>query len=142
MGDAQVALVFRNLKPLTNEDEQKILAFALQHTVQIYMQPAGIDLIYLLAQQTPMELSYQLTDLGVSVYFDPLDFTQVNQPINQQMVNLAIELLQVNDKDRILDLFCGLGNFSLAIATKGAAVVGVEGDAAMVKKASENARAK
>jgi 23S rRNA (uracil1939-C5)-methyltransferase len=140
MGDKDVALVFRNLKPLAENDEQKIIDFASQHQVKIYMQPGGIETIYLLQPQTPVELNYQLPDFGITIDFDPLDFTQVNQPINQKMVKLAVELLELTKEDNVLDLFCGLGNFSLAIAKKAASVVGVEGDAVMVRKATDNAR--
>jgi 23S rRNA (uracil1939-C5)-methyltransferase len=103
------------------------------------MQPGGNDSIYSIMPHQE-ELYYHLPDQDIKLFFAPLDFTQVNAAINKKMVTLAVELLDLNAKDHVLDLFCGLGNFSLAIAQKAAQVIGVEGDAAMVKKATENAQ--
>lgn len=140
MGDTAVALVFRNLKPLTDNDVALLKAFGEKHHIQIYMQPGGIESVALLTEENKEALSYQITAANVSLHFDPLDFTQVNAGINQQMVPLAMDLLNIQANDIILDLFCGLGNFSIPMARHALKVVGVEGDLRMVEKAKENAK--
>lgn len=137
MGDDECVLVFRILEPLTPEDEQLLIAFAKEHSVAIYTQDAGPDSIRPLSD--PVQLSYRLTNYDLTLEFLPNDFTQVNTELNRLMLGHALELLQPEKSDRILDLFCGLGNFTLPIAQRCEEVVGVEGDSELVQRARANA---
>jgi 23S rRNA (uracil1939-C5)-methyltransferase len=137
IADNAVALVVRVLEDLTAADRELLLQFARQHGVQIYIQPGGYETIAPLSEVTPLE--YRLPQFDVTVRFQPSDFVQVNGELNARMVARAIELLAPAPADRVLDLFCGLGNFSLPIARSGAHVVGVEGDAGLVARARKNA---
>jgi 23S rRNA (uracil1939-C5)-methyltransferase len=137
VADNAVALVVRVLEELTAADRELLLQFARQHSVQIYIQPGGYETIAPLGEVTPLE--YRLPQFDVTVRFQPSDFVQVNGELNARMVARAIELLAPAPADRVLDLFCGLGNFSLPIARSGAHVVGVEGDAGLVARARQNA---
>lgn len=140
-GDDEVALIFRNLVELTEEDKHKLKQFALDYNFRIYLQPKGPDSVYLLHPETaPEYLSYSLPDFSVNYLFKPTDFTQVNSVINRKMVKQAIELLDLKEYDNVLDLFCGLGNFSLAIAKHANYVYGVEGSQEMVERATMNMR--
>jgi 23S rRNA (uracil1939-C5)-methyltransferase len=132
------ALIFRHLAPLTSDDEWEVSAFAQRHGVHVYLQAAGPASIRPLfpAQST---LSYSLPDFAVRFEFEPSDFTQVNAAMNRVLVRRAIGLLAPEPGDRIADFFCGLGNFTLPIARRGAAVIGVEGSAALVRRAQVNA---
>lgn len=139
-GDDAVALIFRNLEPLTSEDEALVTTFAQTHGFKIYLQPEGMDSVYLFhPPEAPEYLTYALPDHGIQFQFHPTDFTQVNAEINRAMVNQAIEHLQLTSTDRVLDLYCGLGNFSLPMAKYCASVLGIEGSQTMVKRAQENA---
>ncbi|MDH5834773.1 23S rRNA (uracil(1939)-C(5))-methyltransferase RlmD [Luteimonas kalidii] len=133
-----VALVFRHLQPLGERDLEALRAFAPRHRVAVFLQPGGVDSVHPLTPAAP-SLSFRLEDGDVSLAFRPLDFIQVNAPINALMIARAFELLDLRSEDRVLDLFCGLGNFTLPMARRVAAVVGVEGDAGLVARARENA---
>lgn len=140
IGDIDVALVFRHLVNLTEDDREKLIAFGKQYQFQIYLQPNAPALIEKLwPEDNHPRLAYSLPAFDLEFLFHPLDFTQVNLTMNRLMVNQAIQLLDIGTSDRVLDLFCGIGNFSLPIARRAKEVVGVEGSAEMVKRASENA---
>lgn len=138
-----VAMIVRHLKPLINSDVQQLLAFAREVNWQLYLQPEGYDTAHRIDQpDAPMRLHYELPDFDVRFAFSPLDFTQVNCDINRQMVTLACDLLNLKQGERVLDLFCGLGNFSLPLARRvgpSGQVVGVEGSPEMVARGFENA---
>jgi len=137
VADNAVALVVRVLEELTAADRELLLKFAREHHVQIYIQPGGYETIAPLSEVTPLE--YRLPQFDVTVRFQPNDFVQVNGELNAQMVARAVELLAPAPGEQLLDLFCGLGNFSLPLARSGAHVVGVEGDAGLVARARGNA---
>ena len=132
------ALVFRHLQPLSQADRDRLAAFAAEEGLQVYLQPGGPDTVQQLAgPQVP--LRYGHPDFGVTVDFGPLDFIQVHAEINRRMVRRAIDLLETAPDCRVLDLFCGLGNFTLPLARRAGEVVGVEGDARMLERARVNA---
>lgn len=138
MDDAQCVLILRLLEPLSADDEQALLAFAACNDVVFYTQTGGPDTVMPLRE--PVELAYRLPDFNLQLRFGPSDFTQVNTDINRKMVARAVELLDLAPHDRVLDLFCGIGNFTLPIARTASAVIGVEGDAGLVERARSNAR--
>ena len=141
VGDHAVELVFRVLDPPTTGDEAKLLRFGEQHGVRISLQTAGPDSIASLDQSSPREtLYYDLPESGVRIHFEATDFVQVNGPGNRRMVTAAVEHLQLQADDRVLDLYCGIGNFSLPVARRAGEVLGIEGEAAQVERAAENAR--
>jgi len=137
--DTKTALVFRHLEELSESDKSALTEFAKQHNVQILLQPGGPDSITALWPEDPSVLSYTLKEQQVFIEFKVNDFTQVNNEINQLMVSNALQMLELNSQDKVLDLFCGLGNFTLAMARQCAEVTGVEGTMSMVIKARENA---
>lgn len=137
--DLVIALVLRILEPLQPEDEAKLMDFAAQHGVVFWLQPKGPDTIVPFDPTSPAELSYGLPEFGVRIHFLPTDFTQVNAGINRVLVGRALRLLDVQPGDRVADLFCGLGNFSLPIARSAREVVGVEGSVTMTERAAVNA---
>src|SRR3569623_2040801 len=139
--DQGVALVFRHLDPLSAADIDALRAFGHQHDFFIYLQPAGPDSVRPLWPEDA-RLSYRLAEFDVELEFLPTDFTQVNGAINGAMVQRALDLLDLHANERVLDLFCGIGNFTLPIARRAAVVVGVEGDAKLVARAHDNARAR
>lgn len=140
-GDDQVALVFRHLEPLSSVDVEALITFGQEESFDIYLQPGGHDTVHKIWPEDGDErLSYALTDFDLKMRFHPLDFTQVNADINRQMVRKALEYLAPQPGERVLDLFCGLGNFTLPLARSGAEVVGVEGSEAMVARGQENAQ--
>jgi 23S rRNA (uracil1939-C5)-methyltransferase len=141
-GDATVALIFRHLVPLSPADQQRLRDFADQTGFIIFLQPKGPDSVHLFYPETGESwLSYTLPETQICFKFLPTDFTQVNMSLNQAMITQAIDLLAPNKQDRVLDLFCGLGNFSLPLAKQVAFVLGVEGSVAMVQRAQMNAAA-
>ncbi|MDP3705937.1 MAG: 23S rRNA (uracil(1939)-C(5))-methyltransferase RlmD [Legionellaceae bacterium] len=141
-GDDDVAFILRNLTPLSQSDEEKIKVFADRTHFRIFLQPGGPDSVYLFHPTNVSEfLTYRLPQFGIEYQFHPTDFTQVNAGINRLMVPLALQLLDLNANDVVLDLFCGLGNFSLPLATQCAHVIAVEGSDAMVRRADMNAKA-
>jgi 23S rRNA (uracil1939-C5)-methyltransferase len=138
-GDDRTALVFRNLAPLSQDDRARLLEFGEREGFAIFLQPGGNDTVTPLDGGDP-ELHFALPAHGVDYAFRPLDFIQVNGAMNQRMVEHALALLDPAPHQRVLDLFCGLGNFTLPLARRCARVVGVEGDAGLVRRAHENAR--
>lgn len=138
-GDNQTALIFRHLEPLSDADTEKLIGFAREMSYCVYLQAAGPDSITPLWPQAP-HLSYSLPDYGLELAFLPNDFIQVNAELNRKMIRQALTLLDVQQGERLLDLFCGIGNFSLPLAKQGAHVVGIEGDVALVQRARNNAQ--
>jgi 23S rRNA (uracil1939-C5)-methyltransferase len=138
VGENATALVLRVLGPPAAADLAALRAFAAAHGVEFYLQPGGYDTVAPLDPPgTP--LWYTLPDFDVELRFQPTDFVQVNAGINRQAVSLAVRLLDPAPGDAVLDLFCGLGNFTLPLARRAARVVGVEGDAGLVGRARDNA---
>ena len=138
-GDDGVALIVRHLEPLSERDQQALQGFCEENELQLYLQPGGNDTVHKVWPEGEERLSYRLPQFDLQMKFHPTDFTQVNQEINQDMIAKALDFMDVQPDERILDLFCGLGNFTLPLATKAAQVVGVEGDDAMVVRGRENA---
>lgn len=143
-GDHETSLLVRHIEKLNNADVNQLRQFALHKGWQLYLQPKGPESLRRIdEEQGPMRLHYALNAFDVNFAFSPLDFTQVNATVNEQMVQLACELLQLQQGERVLDLFCGLGNFSLPLArcvgAKGQ-VVGVEASEEMVQRATDNAK--
>ena len=137
-----VALVFRHLQALPSQDQDKLLAFGEEKGVAIYLQPGGLDTVHRIYPGAGEDrLYYQLPDAGLRMAFHPNDFTQVNAEINRQMIARALSLLELTDNDRVLDLFCGLGNFTLPLAKRCGHATGVEGSEVMVGRAQENGAA-
>lgn len=140
-GRPQYALVLRILEPLTTADEAALRSFAETHGVVFYLQPAGPGSVRLFYPETVSGLRYALPEFDVVHHFQPTDFTQVNHGINRVLVRRALALLMPQADERIADLFCGLGNFTLPIARSGAQVVGIEGSKELVERARANAAA-
>lgn len=137
-GDDRTALVFRNLQPLGEEDRARLLAFGARESFAIFLQPAGNDSVAPIDGGS-VQLHFGLPEFGLEYAFRPLDFIQVNGEMNQKMVVRALALLDPKPHERVLDLFCGLGNFTLPLAQRARAVVGVEGEAGLVQRARDNA---
>ena len=142
VGDANsCALVFRHLQMLPPSDLKKFSDFAEEHCLDLYLQSAGLaSVVKHYPPDSEARLHYQLPDYNLTMAFHPMDFTQVNADINHSMLASALELLDLKKTDKVLDLFCGLGNFTLPMATKAASVVGVEGSDEMVLRGNENAQ--
>jgi 23S rRNA (uracil1939-C5)-methyltransferase len=140
VGDNAAALVFRHLLPLTQDDHAQLRAFAREHGIHLWLQPGGPETAQPF-EPPQSELYYEVPDFGVRVHFRPTDFTQVNHAVNRMLVARAMELLDPQPGERIADLFCGLGNFSLPIARRGAQVIGFEGSRELVERARQNAAA-
>jgi 23S rRNA (uracil1939-C5)-methyltransferase len=138
VGDAATVLVMRNLQPLPDDDRARLLAFERAHGIRFYLQSGGLDTVAPL-QGAPAELSFSIAAFGLEIAFQPTDFVQVNAAVNRELVAAAVALLGAGPGDRVLDLFCGLGNFTLALARAAGEVVGAEGDAALVERAARNA---
>lgn len=140
VGEDATALVFRHLESLTAADQEKLIEFAKTHQFHIYLQPnPPIPLYKLWPADGNERLTYTLPDHSIVMQFHPLDFTQINFEINQLMVNHAIHLLNLRADDTVLDLFCGIGNFTLPIARQVKQITGIEGSEIMVGRAKENA---
>jgi 23S rRNA (uracil1939-C5)-methyltransferase len=137
--DNAVALVVRHLAPFDADDLDHMAAFAKNHDVQMFLQPGGLKTIHALYPTEPEPLYYSLADYNIKLEFLPSDFLQVNSKVNEKMIAKAIEYLEIKDSDAVLDLFCGLGNFSLPLAACGAGVMGVEGEQMLVDRAIHNA---
>lgn len=139
IGEGVTAMVLRIMAPLSKDDEVKLKEFADQYQVQWWLQTKGPETA---EPYYPVksDLHYLLPEFGVKMPFKPTDFTQVNHHINRVLVARALRLLDVQKNERIADLFCGLGNFTLPIATLAAEVVGIEGSDALTERALENAR--
>ncbi|MFN3311762.1 MAG: 23S rRNA (uracil(1939)-C(5))-methyltransferase RlmD, partial [Thermomonas sp.] len=139
-GDAATALVFRHLQPLSADDRARLAAFGQEHGFVIFLQPGGVDSVHPLGADAA--LAFPLPQWDITLQFRPLDFIQVNARLNEAMIARALDLLEVQPGERVLDLFCGLGNFTLPLARMAGdgAVVGVEGDAGLVARARANAQ--
>ncbi|MBL8471451.1 MAG: 23S rRNA (uracil(1939)-C(5))-methyltransferase RlmD [Rhodocyclaceae bacterium] len=137
-GDDATVLVFRHLEPLSDADRGALTQFGRQHGVKIWLQPGGPDSARPLAEGDE-ELYYTIPDFGLRFEFRPTEFTQVNFAVNRMLVRRAVRLLEAAPGQRVLDLFCGLGNFTLPIARSGADVLGIEGSAGLVARANANA---
>ncbi len=140
VADNAVALVLRVLQPPTPEDRSKLLEFAQAHGVRFYLQPGGLDSVRPLADQPAPPLIYRLPGFDLELEFGPTDFIQINGAINETLVSRAVQLLELAADSTVLDLYCGLGNFTLALAKVARHVVGVEGDRGLVERARGNAR--
>ena len=139
-GDKDIALIFRHMEILREDDAKKLIDFGLQHNFHIYLQPEGPASVHRIYPEKGEErLSYRLDEFSLDMKFHPSDFTQVNADINIQMISRGIDWLDLSSEDRVLDLFCGLGNFTLPLARKASKVIGVEGDDSMVVRGRENA---
>ena len=141
-GDHVTALVLRHLEPLSASDLLLLREFALRHSVdgqviQWWLQPKGPDTVHLM-EQGGAQLDYGLPDFGITMPFKPTDFTQVNPHINRVLVTRALRLLDVKKDERVIDWFCGLGNFTLPLATQAREVLGIEGSDTLVKRSHEN----
>ncbi len=137
-GDEQCALVFRHMRELPEGDLAALRRFARDHDVAVLLQPKGPDSIHPLEPE-PVQLDYELPEFNVRLAFEASDFTQVNAGLNRSMLHQAMQLLQPGTKDCVLDLFCGLGNFTLPLARLAGRVVGIEGDRGLVERARANA---
>jgi 23S rRNA (uracil1939-C5)-methyltransferase len=142
VGDAPpgttTVLVLRHLEPLHADDVARLRAFGREHALQWWLQPGGPDTARALDAGGPA-LEYDLPEFGLRLGFSPTDFTQVNHDVNRALVSRAVRLLDPQPGDRVIDWFCGLGNFSLPLATRAGALLGVEGSAALVHRARDNA---
>ena len=138
VSEGTTALVFRHLDPLCESDLDTLKQFSIDQDIHVYLQPGGPDTVFPFWPEQSI-LSYHLPEQGIEIRFQPTDFTQVNTDINQQMVRRVLEMLALDQQDRVLDLFCGLGNFTLPMARLAGTVTGVEGDAGLVNRARENA---
>ena len=138
-GDTVDVLVLRVLEPPSDDDKALFKAFADQHGVHLYLQPKGPDTAYPFWPEQPADLFYALPEFGIKMPFFPTEFTQVNHDVNRVLVHRALALLAPQPGERVADMFCGIGNFSLPIARSGAHVTGIEGSASLVKRATENA---
>ena len=138
-GDDLVALIFRHLQPLSTRDLDALTTFAQTHLLGVYLQPGGVDSVKAL---WPLDarLSFVLPAYDVELEFQPLDFIQVNGGMNIRMIDQALALLEPHPADNVLDLLCGLGNFTLPLARRSGSVTGVEGDAGLVRRAEANAQ--
>jgi 23S rRNA (uracil1939-C5)-methyltransferase len=132
------ALVFRHLEPLSEADTERLQQFAGEHQFQVYLQPGGPDSVRPLRPGSS-SLSYHLPAEDIEIQFRPTDFTQINSAINEQMIARVLAMLALDKADSVLDLFCGLGNFTLPMARQAGVVVGVEGDSGLVSRARDNA---
>jgi len=140
VGDNATALVFRHLLPLEESDRGWLKRFAETHGVHVWLQPGGPESAYPF-HPADSALYYELPEFSLRLQFRPTEFTQVNFAVNRVLVSRAVRLLDPQPGERVADLFCGLGNFSLPLAAKGAAVVGFEGSAELVARARTNAAA-
>jgi 23S rRNA (uracil1939-C5)-methyltransferase len=140
IGDNAAVLVFRHLLPLSAEDLKRLEEFAIAHDVHVWLQPGGPDSAKPF-HPAKSELYYELPEFGVRIAFGPTDFTQVNHGVNRILVSRAVRLLDPQPGERVADLFCGLGNFSLPLARRGAQVIGLEGSRQLIEQARRNAAA-
>ena len=140
IGDEQCVLSLRVLEPPTVADQERMRAFGREHKMSLCLQSKGPDTIVPLDREPEVIPTYALPDLGLEFKFKPAMFTQVNYDINRQMINRVLETFNLDENDTVLDLFCGLGNFTLPMAKFAGYVVGIEGDLPLVNHARENAR--
>ena len=141
IAENSIALVFRVLDEPDAADKEHLIAFGTENSCRIYLQPGGLDSLQLIEPASIDEaLYYTLPEFDIRIDFEPVDFVQVNSEINQRMVHFAIEQLRPGPNDRVLDLYCGIGNFSLPLARRSGTVLGVEGEKTLVARAAENAK--
>ena len=140
VGESARAMVLRVLDEPTKNDLQLLADFGEEHDIDIYLQPGGPGTVSPLATRETSILNYSLPAFDISLEFAATDFVQVNAQVNEAMVSRTIDLLEVKSADRVLDLYCGIGNFSLPLASCSAAVLGVEGAGGLVARAANNAR--
>ena len=138
-GDVADVLVFRVLEPPTDADQALLKLFAETQGVHVYLQSKGPETAQPLWPPQPADLYYTLPEFGIKMPFFPTEFTQVNHEVNRVLVHRALMLLAPQAGERVADMFCGIGNFSLPIARSGAQVLGIEGSASLVKRAADNA---
>ena len=141
VGEEVTVFVLRHLEPLPEEDAAKMRAFADKHRIQWWLQPKGPETAHPFHPLDAPPLYYALPEFGLKIAYRPTEFTQVNAGVNRVLVNRAVDMLDVRAGERVGDLFCGLGNFSLPLAARGAQVIGMEGSPGLVQRAQENARA-
>ena len=141
VGDETTALLLRHMDPLTGADLALLAAFAAQHNVSWWLQPKGPETVHPMQSEDEGRLAYRLPQFGLRMAYRPTDFTQVNHSINQALIARALSLLDARETDRVADLFCGLGNFTLPLATRAREVVGIEGSKALIDRAREAAAA-
>lgn len=140
IGEDDAAVVLRHLKPLTDADHARWLKFAEESGIHLYLQPGDAATAHKVWPGAGEELlAYSLPDFDLTLHFHPLDFIQVNFAINRQMVSRAVDLLDPQPDERVLDLFCGLGNFTLPLARRAREVVGVEGEGGLTRRGVDNA---
>lgn len=138
VADNATVMIVRHLQTFLQNDLDLLTEFAKKHQVQIFLQPGNLKSVHPLYPENPAPLFYEFSEFDIKVEFLPTDFIQVNAGINQQLVSRTIELLDLQEHDRVLDLFCGVGNFTLPLARHSQHVVGVEGDQALVNRALHN----
>jgi 23S rRNA (uracil1939-C5)-methyltransferase len=141
VGEDVTVFVLRHLDPLPAEDVARLREFADRHGIQWWLQPKGPETAHPFYPLDAPALDYRLPEFGLSIAFRPTEFTQVNAGVNRVLVKRAVDLLDPQPGERVGDLFCGLGNFTLALATRGATVVGMEGAPSLVARGIENAKA-
>jgi len=138
VADNTTAMIVRHLETLVQDDLDLLTEFAKRNAIQVFLQPGNLKSVHPLYPSTPDALFYHFKEFDIRVEFLPTDFIQVNGGINDQLVNRTVELLDVQSTDRVLDLFCGVGNFTLPLARRSEHVIGVEGDQALVNRALHN----
>ncbi len=139
VGDQVTALVLRHMTPLTDEDLVVLRKFASDHNIQWWLQSKGPETVHALEPEHESQLAYTLPEFGLRMPYRPTDFTQVNHQINRALISRALMLLGVRPEDRVADMFCGLGNFSLPLATQAREVVGIEGSVTLTQRAQQAA---
>ena len=140
LSDTVAAVVIRHLAPLTDNDKSILADYEARHAVRFYLQPGGLDSVHCLSGQAGAGLYYRLDHHDISMEFTPTDFTQVNFELNTLLVDRVVELLDLGAADTVLDLFCGLGNFTLPIARYARRAIGLEGSEELVRRAQQNAQ--
>lgn len=140
IGDNQTVLVLRVLIPPTAADREKLRAFEQQEGLRVLLQAGRPDQLEPLEGEQPV-LWYELPEFGLRMQFQPADFIQINGPMNRLLIRQVLDLMELDEQAEVLDLFCGLGNFTLPLATRARRVVGIEGDAGLIQRARANAEA-
>ncbi|HWL28803.1 MAG TPA: 23S rRNA (uracil(1939)-C(5))-methyltransferase RlmD [Burkholderiaceae bacterium] len=140
VGDQTTVLLLRHMEPLVRADIEHLRVFAIEHGVTWWLQPKGPETVHPLDPADADKLAYSLPEFGLRMPYRPTDFTQVNHAVNQTLISRALTLLDVQSEDRVADLFCGLGNFTLPLATRAKSVLGVEGSSALTERALDAAR--
>lgn len=141
VGDDVTAIVIRHMAELDADDREQLVRFEENYGIRILLQSGGPDTVRPLSGENELSATYNLDKYGLAIRFDPLGFTQVNFSINRRMIDMVMSLLEPGQEDSLLDLFCGLGNFTLPLATRAGVVIGVEGSQALVARAEQNADA-